>query len=123
MAKKLNAVTGMPQMKVAFSGWKRNVSLIVRTTAIDADGFNQPVETTETFKGTVQPLSAEALELKPDAQRGFEWLQIHVEVGGLSLKVGDQITYNSRNYVVQAKKDYSLNNYIEYHAMEGTQNG
>ena len=122
MAKKLNQLSGMPKMKVAFSGWKSDITLTVITNNI-VDGFNTPTETLITFKGTVQPLSAEALELKPDAQRGFEWLQIHVELDKQALSIGDDIDYGGKRYRVKAKKDYSLNNYIEYHIMEATQNG
>ena len=91
------------------------------------NGFNTPVESSFTFQGTVQPLSAEQLELKPEAQRSFEWLQIHVEFSTKpdykNLKVGDKIIYNDTPYRINGKKDYTLNNYVEYHAMEVTTDG
>ena len=126
MPKKLNQIQGMPKMSVAFSGWKSQITLVVLSNAINANGFNVPTETTISFRGTIQPLSAEALELKPDAQRSFEWLQIHVETSDPNytvLSVGDEIQYNDKPYRVKGKKDYTLNNYVEFHAMEVVQNG
>lgn len=126
MAKKINQLSGMPQMSVAFSGWKSTISLVKIVNNI-VDGFNTPTETTVTFKGVIQPLSAENLELKPEAQRGFEWLQIHVEIDDntnfIQLNIGDNILYDGRKYRINGLKDYKLNNYVEYHAMEITQNG
>lgn len=123
--KKLNQITGMPQMRAAFSGWTTNITLQVIVNNISSDGFNVPVEVDFNFKGTVQPLSVEQLEMKPEAQRAFEWLQIHIMLSNSpsyrDLKVGDEIIYNSRTYRINGKKDYSLNNYVEYHAMEVTQ--
>lgn len=127
MAKIISAMTGMPKMRAAFYGWKSKITLVKVENSIDEDGFNQPIENIFQFKGTIQPLSAEELELKPDAQRSFEWLQIHAEVGtgceDVALKVGDKILYDSRPFRIKAKKDYTLNNYIEYHALEVVENG
>lgn len=127
MAKKINQITSMPQMRVAFSGWKTQITMTRLTRNIDATtGFDASTSETFVFKGTVQPLSDETLELKPDAQRGFEWLQVHVELNtsdtiAVNLNIGDIILYNDRRYRVNGKKDYSLNNYIEYHIMEVSQ--
>lgn len=125
MAKKLNELSGMPRMTFAFAGWKSQITLVKIETNV-VNGFDDPIETAVSFKGTIQPLSAEDLELKPEAQRGFQWLQIHVEVDDntqfLPLAVGDIILYNDLRYRVNGKKDYRLNNFIEYHALEVTQN-
>lgn len=118
MAKKLNALSGMPQMSAAFQGWKKSLSLVVITNSINSDGFNVPTEIIGSFKGTIQPLSPEELRIKPDSQRSNQWLWFHFENGSTELNIGDLIIYNEKNYKVNAKKDYSLNNFIEYHAME-----
>lgn len=118
MASKLNALSGMPQMRAAFSGWKSLVTLEVVTNAINADGLNIPTTTQKIFKGTVQPLSVEQLRIKPESQRSNEWLQLHFENGATELNDGDQIIYKTKSYKINGKKDYSLNNFIEYHAME-----
>jgi len=125
MPKKLNQITGMPQMKAAFSGWRTNITLTVVRNVINADGFNEPQTTTYNFKGTVQPLSAEQLQLKAEGDRAFEWLQIHIEIENsadyVELNDGDIIVYSGKNYKINGKSDYLLNNFIEYHAMEVTQ--
>ena len=103
-------------MKSAFSGWFSQVTIIVITQAV-VDGFTIDTETATSFKGTIQPLSPNQLMFKPEGQREFEWLQIHCIAGELNLSPNDRITYNDKNFKIMAQKDYSLNNYIEYHAI------
>ncbi|WP_299074738.1 hypothetical protein [uncultured Paraglaciecola sp.] len=114
MAKTLNNISGMPKMKAAFAGWFKSLTLQVVTQTID-EGFVTDDMESVTFKGTIQPLSKEELRLKPEGQRSWEWLQIHCLSGSLNLTTNDRICYNEKIYKVMALKDYSLNNYIEYH--------
>jgi len=116
MAKKLNEYTGMPQMEAAFEGWMTNFTLQIITQITDANtGFISDSIQSAQYKGTIQPLNPEEVALKPDGQRSWEWLQIHVLKGQHNLKTNDRIRYNDRDFKVMAVKDYSLNNYIEYH--------
>jgi len=128
MPKKLNDLSGMPRMQAAFSGWKKSVSLVKVTDSIDADGFNAPIETVFNFRGSVQPMSAEQLQLKDQGLRSFPWLMVHVQVNDTrpiykELNTKDIVLYLGKRYVVKEKLDYSINNYIEYHIMEAAQNG
>lgn len=116
MAQKLNQLSGMPQMSAAFSGWMKSFSLNIITQAV-VDGFVTEVKRAVTYRGTVQPLSPEQIALKPDGQRSWEWLQIHVLTGGDNLKTNDRIDYNGKEFKVMSVKDYSLNNYVEYHVV------
>lgn len=111
----------MPQMRAAFSGWKSVITLDVVTQTPDDDGFVVDTITSINFKGTIQPLSAEQISNKPDGQRSFQWLQIHAIAGELNLVTNDRITYNGLRYKVMGVYDYSLNNFIEYHAVEDFQ--
>lgn len=119
MPSTLNNLASMPKMRAAFSGWKSNVTLVFVSNAIDANGFNIPVKTSKLFKGTVQPLSPEKIRIKPESQRSNQFLQMHFEVGfNNELNIGDEFEYLNKPYRVEAKLDYTLNNYIEYHAVE-----
>lgn len=117
MAKKINEMTAMPQMEAAFAGWAYDITLI-RITQTISNGFVTNVETPVNFKGTIQPLQPNKIALKPEGQRSFEWLQIHCLNRTLNLATNDRITYKNQNYKIMAKLDYSLNNYIEYHAIQ-----
>ncbi len=116
MAKKINEMSGMPQMRSAFSGWQVSFVLI-RITQTNNEGDITDVETSLNYVGTVQPLSPEEIKLKPEGQRSWQWLQVHVIIGE-DLKTNDRVFYNGKRYKVMLVKDYRLNNYIEYHLLE-----
>lgn len=110
-------ISGMPVMSAAFAGWMKSISLKVITQTID-NGLVTDSETTVSFTGTIQPLSPEQIMLKPEAQRSFQWLQIHVKTGSSELSSNDRIEYSGKKYKVMQKLDYSLNGFFEYHAIE-----
>lgn len=103
-------------MKAAFAGWMTKITLIVIQQTV-VDGFVIDTESKVTFQGTVQPLSPEQVQLKPDGQRSWQWLQIHCLAGALNLVTNDKFIYNDIRYKIMAVLDYSLNNYVEYHAV------
>ena len=72
---------------------------------------------TVTFKGVIQPLDKEAIALKPEGERSWEWLQIHAIAGSLNLKTNDKIQFNANKYKIMALLDYSASGFIEYHAV------
>lgn len=115
--KTINQISGMPQMNAAFSGWFNTITLKKITQDVVA-GFLEQIEQDLIFKGVIQPLSAKQIALKPEGQRAFTWLQIHCLASDANLNVDDRIIYNSKLFKIMALKDYSLNNYIEYHAIE-----
>lgn len=117
MAKKLNQLSGMPQMHAAFAGWFMPISLKVITQTI-VDGFNVDSEKTITFKGTIQPLSPKQIALKPEGQRAWKWLQIHCEGSQPILTTNDRIVYNGEKFKVMGDLDYRLNNFSEYHCVK-----
>lgn len=121
MAKTLDQFSGMPQMGAALSGWSTPITLIVITQEI-IDGFVTNFEKKVSFKGVIQPLSPRKLELKPEGQRTWKWLQIHCLSGSLKLKAGDKILYAGERFKLMADNDFSLNNFNEYHVVKDYQN-
>lgn len=119
--KKLNQLSGMPQMGRAFAGWMKKITLQRRVQAIVDDGFQSYVDTDFTFDGVIQPLSPKQIMLKPEGQRAWTWLQVHCFSGNLNLNTNDQIIYNGDLFKVMAELDYSLNGYIEYHLIKDYQ--
>lgn len=120
MAKKINQLSGMPQMCAAFSGWAVNFTLS-KVTQKNIEGDIVDITTTSDYKGTVQPLSPEQIKLKPEGQRSWEWLQVHVLIGA-DLVTNDRIIYDGKPYKVMFVKNYKLNNYMEYHLVEDYKN-
>lgn len=117
----LNKLSGMPQMGRAFAGWTKSILLTRRVMSVDGDGLVTWIDTQFTFNGVIQPLNAKEVQLKPEGQRAFQWLQIHSFSGAFNLDDNDQIVYNGGIYKIMATRDYSLDNYIEYHAIKDYQ--
>ena len=107
---------GIPKIKVALNGWE---SLITMTKVTQSVVDYETVTTEEdvSFKGVVQPLTAEALRVKPLEERSWEWLMIHTKTS-VEIFTGDFITYSGKKYKVMFEKDYSLNGYYEYHLVK-----
>ncbi len=119
--KPLNHYSGMPQISSAFMGWMTNITLGLITQEI-IDGLTVDTQTDITFKGVIQPLKPQEIALKPEGLRDWIWLQIHCFSGILNLEPNDRIIYNGVKYKVMGIKDYSLDNYIEYHVIQDYQN-
>lgn len=111
--KTLSGLSGMPQMNNTLNGWEVPLTLVkVIQNVVEGD-----LVTTElkiNFKGVWQPLKDEALELKPEGQRSWEWVWIHARASELNLETGDKVIFNNKRYKVTSKKDYTLNAYVEY---------
>ena len=56
----------------------------------------------------------EALELKPEGQRSWEWIWIHAKASQLNLETADKVIFLGKRYKVMQKKDYGLNSFVEY---------
>lgn len=103
----------MPRMAPAFGGWQRKITLQRRIQSV-CDGLVETKNVPFTFRGTIQPLSPKQVELKPEGQRQWEWLQIHCQSFN-KLDGTDQIIYNGKIFKVMGVNDYNQNGYIEYH--------
>lgn len=104
----------MPQMSAAFVGWKTILEMNEVTQSV-VDGFVQETLKPLKIQACWQPLSAEEIELKPVGQRSWSWYWLHYEGPGLLFKTNDKVMYNGVKYKVMAVKDYTLNNFSEYH--------
>lgn len=120
--KNLKDISGMPQMGAAFAGWTSRITLS-KITEVIKDGLVSSVSEEICFNGVIQPLSAEKILLKPEGQRSFQWLQIHCFATKNNLATNDRIVYNGRKFKIMAEYDYSLDNFIEYHAIQDFEDG
>ena len=112
-----NFGSGMPQVGDALNGWESPITL-VRVREQVVDGKVTRTENTISFYGTVQPLSPREIELKPEGQRSFTWLQIHCKANATTLIPGQFIIYAGKRYKITGDNAYDLNGYREYHAVQ-----
>lgn len=105
--------SGMPQMDTTFEGWEVPL-ILVKITQNIIDGDLVTTERRIRFQGVWQPLKQEALELKPEGQRSWEWVWIHAKSSQLNLETADKVIFLGKRYKVMQKKDYGLNSFVEY---------
>lgn len=111
--KTLSGLSGMPQMNNTLNGWEVPLTLVKVIQSV-VEGDLVTTELKIDFKGVWQPLKDEALELKPEGQRSWEWVWIHARASELNLETGDKVIFNNKRYKVTSKKDYTLNAFVEY---------
>lgn len=106
--------SGMPQMAHVLDGWEVPLTLVkIIQDVVDGDLVYSEIRFN--FRGVWQPLRDEQLELKPEGQRSWEWIQLHVKSGSeLNLETADKVIFRNELFKVIEKKDYSLNGYVEY---------
>ena len=95
--------SGMPQMQTTLEGWETTITLVKIIQNV-VEGDLVPEETNITFQGVIQPLKTEQLMSKPEGQRSWEWLWIHVKSGALNLKTADKINNVFINFLQNDRK-------------------
>ena len=105
--------SGMPQMNTTLQWWQVPLTLVKITQNV-VDGDLVTTEKQIKFQGVWQPLKDEALELKPEGQRSWEWIWIHAVASQLNLETADKVIFQNKRYKVVQKKDYGLNSFVEY---------
>jgi hypothetical protein len=109
----LKQSSGMPNMANTLSGWEVPITFVkIIQTVQEGDLVTEQVPIK--FMGVWQPLRNEALELKPEGQRSWEWYWIHARSGSVELETADKILFMGKRFKVITKKDYKLNGFIEY---------
>lgn len=106
----------IPNMNAAMANWFQPMvfGIVTKVTS----GFEVIETMTETlFSGVIQPLTARKLNLKPEGQRAWTWLQLHADPS-LDLEVDSVVIYLGRQTRIMAKKDYSIYGYIEYELVQ-----
>lgn len=69
------------------------------------------------FRGTIQPFTERALQLKPEGQRAWSWYLVHSDPI-LTLEVDDVVVWNGKQSRVMARKDYATYGFNEYHLVQ-----
>ena len=114
---KINMINGMlPNVSDTLTGWEVDIyAVFVKQSMIDGEIINQDI--IKKISGTLQPLKAEEVDLKPEGQRAWQWYDIHVKSVYPVLRVEQKIKVNNTDYKIMAVKDYSLYGYVEYHVV------
>lgn len=106
----------LPNVSDTLTGWEVDIyAVFVKQSMIDGEIINQDI--IKKISGTLQPLKAEEVDLKPEGQRAWQWYDIHVKSVYPVLRVEQKIKVNNIDYKIMAVKDYSLYGYVEYHVV------
>ncbi len=107
----------IPKIQQALNGWESEISLVKNVQSIDSDGILIETTTTIIFQGVVQPLKPEQNKASPEGKRSWEGWQVHTRTQQ-SLTTGDKVVYLGNNYEVEARLNYEINGYFEYHLLK-----
>lgn len=116
----LNVQTGtIPQVDGAMFDWFQPLvfSPIVKTIA----NF-QVLETAAPvyFRGVVMPLSGRQLEIKPEAQRAWDWIIVFSQTA-LPLQPDDVIFFLEKQCRIMSQKSFALYGYFQYEMVQDWQ--
>ena len=102
------SLTGMtpqlPNMASTIEGWFQDIVIGIITSTVVA---GRVVETSNNVstRGTLQPLNAQQLDLKPEGERNWKWYMLHCQPG-LSLQNDDTVTIKGDRYRVMGRWGY-----------------
>ena len=108
----------LPQLSTAVLGWSQSMYIGV-VCKYQEDYKTVETVLTDYYRAVKQPLSVKQLDIKPEGQRGWKWLQLHSEPK-LQLQLDDIIILDGGDrYRVMGRKDYSEYGYVEYELVKG----
>lgn len=110
----------LPNMEEGMKGWFQKITIKLITKTV-VDFQNKEEEKSVTFSGVVQPLSPRSIEMKPEGQRKWRWLQIHADIT-LVMDIDDIVRYDNVKFRVKARGEYNHFGYYRYELMEDYEN-
>jgi hypothetical protein len=108
-----------PSMRSTLSGWFRPITMVL-IKKVSKD--HQIVEIRREIKtvGVIQPLTGQALEIKPEGERSWAWKELHC-LPDLILETDDVVEIGGKPNRVMARKDYRDFGYLRYELVEDYQ--
>ena len=107
----------LPDLSDVMTQWEVPMTANYVTQTV-VDGVVTDTQVNKAIKGIMQPLKAEEVLLKDEAQRNWSWYQVQVRQDLYGELYPTQILIlNNIPYKIMAKKDWVLNGYREYHAI------
>ncbi len=108
----LAGLSCVPDAGASMRAWFQPLSLVkVIKQVIDFEVKESFI--TLTTSGVFQPLSNRTLQMKPEGQRAWQWMELHCE-NGLTLKDDEVVEYHGTRYRVMGDKDYTAYGYAYY---------
>lgn len=106
----------LPKLNPAIGPWAQCFSFDCITKGLDN---YQSIERKRNvqFRGVVTPLSPRQLEIKPEGQRAWRWLEVHA-TADLAIKPDDEVVFKCVRYRVMAVHDWSDYGYFRYEIAE-----
>lgn len=111
-----DAVNPTPSMRSTVMGWFRAISLVI-VRQVTEDHETREISVPFNGQGVIMPLSAKALELKPEGTRTWDWRDVYVSPD-LALTTKDAVIIPragvQTRFVVMRAWDYSAQGYMRY---------
>jgi hypothetical protein len=104
--------TTLPNMGATLEGWFQKI-VIGLITKLTVNNRTEETQVLIETLGTIQPLSAEQLEIKPEGQRSWKWYMLHCQPS-LSLATDDTAIIKGSRYRVMGRFGYDDYGYVQY---------
>ena len=102
----------LPDMNDSIKEWFQPMTFEVLTkTVVNFQVVETP--STTSFQGIWQPFSPKELKILPQGERDWSWFKLHADPS-LALNPDDVVQYQSVQYRVMSKLDYTNYGFIEY---------
>lgn len=105
-------VSSVPNIGQSLRAWFQKITLI-KVKKIINDFEISESRIPFTTNGVIQPLSGRQLEMKPEGQRSWDWLELHCE-NGLTLTTDEVVEYRGTKYRIIQQKAYTAYGYAYY---------
>ena len=99
-------------MGATLEGWFQKI-VIGLITKLTVNNRTEETQVLIETLGTIQPLSAEQLEIKPEGQRSWKWFMLHCQPS-LSLQTDDTVVIRGSRYRVMGRFGYDDYGYVQY---------
>ena len=117
MTKLSDIFGGLPNLSIALNGWEIPIEADFITQE-NIDGKITDVSNKKKIKGVIQPMSPEAVQIKPEGQRAWAWFIIHVNHKYMRLRVEQKLIIKNENYKIMEVKNFIPYGFMEYHVIK-----
>lgn len=113
----LDKITGsLPNVSGALLDWFQPITfVIIKKTTVNFKLVEE--RSNYTFMGVVESQTPQQLQMKPEGQRSWNYLNIW-SLPNVSLKIDDIFCYQGKDYRVLSKNDWSQYGYAEFECVE-----
>lgn len=109
----------LPQVNGAMRNWFSQITIKILTKSVkEFKAIETAVEVN--FLGVWESQPPEMLEIKPEGQRSWDWVNVWCE-SAMIMNIDDFVVYQDKIYRVMKKTNWSIYGYVQYELVKDYQ--